>query len=274
MRYNNSARTSLCVLDREVEIGETNMTQFRFALVLLGILALLVLRLAGTQSQTKETPEDTAVVNDKQFHDRLLKIAEIYPSYGRVDDECRWAPWLCRLPLPGQAQFSRSSDETTHGQKLYSVFARDRNAYADSKPSPVGQVIVKEAWLPQQTEEKPQRRDFPMPQTLKKVKPPVDLATTDPVARLDGPAVDHFFPYAEKEGKWYKASQRAGLYIMTRLDPNTPGTDEGWVYGTVTADGKSVTSAGRVASCMRCHETKKERLFGLAPVDQKTPQKP
>ena len=35
------------------------------------------------------------------------------------------------------------------------------------------------------------------------------------------------------------------------------------MYGTVTADGKKVTSAGRVASCMKCHETKATRLFGL-----------
>jgi hypothetical protein len=51
---------------------------------------------------------------------------------------------------------------------------------------------------------------------------------------------------------------------MFKLDPKTPGTDEGWVYGTVTADGKTVTSAGRVASRMKCHqEAPHDRLFGL-----------
>ena len=49
------------------------------------------------------------------------------------------------------------------------------------------------------------------------------------------------------------------------LDPKTPGTDDGWVYGTVSADGKTVTSAGRVDSCMRCHETRKDRVFGIYP---------
>jgi hypothetical protein len=40
----------------------------------------------------------------------------------------------------------------------------------------------------------------------------------------------------------------------------------GWVYGTVAPDG-TVTSAGRVASCMGCHtpSAKHERLFGLPP---------
>ena len=44
------------------------------------------------------------------------------------------------------------------------------------------------------------------------------------------------------------------------------GADDGWVYGTVAVDG-SVTSAGRVASCMGCHDESAthERLFGLAP---------
>ena len=51
---------------------------------------------------------------------------------------------------------------------------------------------------------------------------------------------------------------------MFREKKDTPGTDEGWVYGTVTADGKTVTSAGRVASCMKCHvQAKNDRLFGI-----------
>ena len=56
---------------------------------------------------------------------------------------------------------------------------------------------------------------------------------------------------------------------MMKLDPKTPGADDGWVYGTVSADGKTVTSAGRVASCMKCHETRPTRLFGLKQPDTK-----
>ena len=53
---------------------------------------------------------------------------------------------------------------------------------------------------------------------------------------------------------------------MVKLDPATPGTDEGWVYGTVSPDGKAVGAAGRVASCMKCHaEAKSDRLFGRSP---------
>jgi hypothetical protein len=52
---------------------------------------------------------------------------------------------------------------------------------------------------------------------------------------------------------------------MFRVDRKTPDTDEGWIYATVSAAGQ-VTAAGRVASCMGCHETSAthERLFGVS----------
>ena len=50
---------------------------------------------------------------------------------------------------------------------------------------------------------------------------------------------------------------------MAKLAPETPGTDEGWIYGTVAPDG-TVTSAGLVESCMECHDSAPhERLFGV-----------
>jgi hypothetical protein len=58
--------------------------------------------------------------------------------------------------------------------------------------------------------------------------------------------------------------EKGELFIMYKLDPSTPDTDEGWIYGTVTADGTKVISGGRVASCMSCHlEAPHDRLFGL-----------
>jgi hypothetical protein len=63
----------------------------------------------------------------------------------------------------------------------------------------------------------------------------------------------------------YKAAKPAGLFVMMKLDPKTPGTDAGWVYGTLSADGKAVTAAGKVESCMKCHQdAKHDRLFGPA----------
>jgi hypothetical protein len=215
--------------------------------VLLG--TLLVARLMRAEDE-KKTAEPAGKA--ERFHKELLEVAGNYRTYGRVDDEYRWAPWLCRTPLPGKAHFSRSTDEATHGQKLYSVFASNRDAYllGLNNPSPVGQVIVKESWVPEEVKLEDlvgQRRQKPavLPQ-------PGHPALTD-----------HFDPYASKEGKRYKAGQKSSLFIMMRLDPKTPGTDDGWVYGTVSPNGSTVTSAGRVDSCMRCHETRTDRLFGI-----------
>ena len=68
----------------------------------------------------------------------------------------------------------------------------------------------------------------------------------------------------EHGGKHWMLGKRRDLYIMYKLAPETPGTDQGWVYGTVTPGGE-VTSAGRVATCMRCHtgESTSDRMFGL-----------
>src|SRR5690348_14806222 len=109
---------------------------------------LLVLAVAVLPTLAATDPKDA--VNDRQFHEKLLTIARIYGTYGRVDDEARWAPGLCRMPNPARAHSSKSTDEATHGQKLYSLFARDRIGYlgAPKTGSAVGQVIVKESWVP------------------------------------------------------------------------------------------------------------------------------
>src|SRR5262245_57052635 len=42
------------------------------------------------------------------FHALLKKTAGEYLAYGRVDDEMRWAPFLCRMPQPATAHVSAS----------------------------------------------------------------------------------------------------------------------------------------------------------------------
>jgi hypothetical protein len=187
----------------------------------------------------------------KPFADKMLDVAKKYEQYGRIDDELRWAPGLCRAPIAGGVKFSDSKDDTTHGRKLYSLFAGNRDAYfflGQKKTAPIGQVIVKESWVPEETKAPESAR--PQSKTHKVKSAP------------GGEVTDHFFPYVLKDGKWYKASRRAGLYVMMKYDPKTAGTDEGWVYGTVSADLKQVTSIGKVASCMECHtKAKFDRQF-------------
>lgn len=52
------------------------------------------------------------------------------------------------------------------------------------------------------------------------------------------------------------------LFLM--LKTGGAESDGGWIYATVSADRKTVTASGRIASCMECHEqAKNDRLFGL-----------
>jgi hypothetical protein len=202
-------------------------------------------------------PQESADA-EKPFHKELLKAAADYKAWGRVDDEMRWAPWLCRAPQPGLVAFSASKDGQTHGQKLYSLFARNRDEYrslrGDGKIG-VGQILVKQSWIPEEVtgpKDKPGRWDDG------KV-----IRTSPEGCRRPGYEGDHFYPYVSAGEKVFKATKQADLFIMMKLDPKTPDTDEGWVYGTVTPDGKKVTSAGKVESCMKCHrDAKNERLFG------------
>jgi hypothetical protein len=199
----------------------------------------------------------------KPFEKELLQIAKDYKAWGRVDDEMRFAPFLCRMPEPGRAHVSSSQDADTHGQKLYSLFAKDQNAYfklGEKKTVAIGQVVVKESWLPEEVKDvKPGRVD---PKDVIRSKPEGDIRDASKDSKLFG---DHFYPYATRGGKVFKATKPAGLFIMMKLDPKTPDTDDGWVYGTVSADLKTVTAAGKIESCMKCHQDAKyDRLFWFA----------
>jgi hypothetical protein len=231
----------------------------RWYLILASLGGFAALALLHAAPETNEKP-------GRPFHAELLDIAAKYKALPRdgkgsitgevfitpVDaDIPRWAPTLCRMPEPGvdylQAKLrtSASTDEGTHGQKLYYLYAKDKPAYlgAAEKASPVGQVLVKESWTSEEV-----GKDGPGSRIFK------GLVSADPCI--------------EKAGKKYIAGKLVGLYIMMKLDAKTPDTDEGWVYGTVSADGKQVTAAGRVESCMSCHvKAKHDRLFGLAKED-------
>src|SRR5262245_44629812 len=105
----------------------------------------------GCALPTEPTPEE-----DHSFDEALLSAAQEYKTWARVDDRFRWALTDCRMPPPAQPRFSSSADTGTHGQKLYSLFAKDAEAYtaiAKSEAAKVGQVIVKESWVPEETTE-------------------------------------------------------------------------------------------------------------------------
>lgn len=176
---------------------------------------------------------------------QVLAAAASYKKFSRVDDQARVAPLLCFAPPVPAPVVSQSKDPGTHGRKLYTLYAKDADAYHALRPGAEcrvepGQVLVKESWLP----------------------------VTVPQAEQDAHSgtIYHSWPYAKIGEVWHKADQLHGLFVMMRLDPTSPGADQGWVYGTVAPDLQTVTSAGKVPSCMGCHEKAGcERLFGLTP---------
>jgi hypothetical protein len=201
-------------------------------------LVSLVLLASCASSETPSAPSPYA--------QRALAIAAEYPAWGRVDDELRWAPFLCRLPLPGVAYMSDSTDAETHGQKLYSVFVKNRDVYPLG-PHGADQVVVKESW------------------TAERV-----TTSYNPEAAALANHDNHFYPYAKKGDAVYRAAARAGLYLMFRTAAPAPDTDQGWVYATLTADGR-LTASGRIDSCIGCHEhAPHDRLFGVpkSPVER------
>jgi hypothetical protein len=199
-------------------------------------------------SASPPSAAETPAERDARFVPALAAAFREYKAWGRVDDELRWAPWLCRMPLPGRTRMSEAVAEGDHARKLYSVFAKQRDRYpmhqnAPRVAQPVGQLLVKESYHPD----------------------PVDKVEPDPVAGGNLVEGDHFDRHARHGGRLYRATRLAGAYVVLKLAKETPGTDEGWVYGTVTPEGE-VTSAGRVASCMGCHvSAPHERVFGLGP---------
>jgi hypothetical protein len=181
-----------------------------------------------------------------RFDEMILKAAAEYRTYGRVDDQTRWAPYLCKRPPPSQARFSESDDDKSHGQKLYFLFAKNREEYLrPAAPQKVGQILVKESWIP------------------------VPAEKDDGHAIIDPPdgKLEHrgsYRPYASKDGKLFRADKRAELFLMMKLDPATPGTDKGWLYAVVSTDLKKVVASGALQSCIKCHrDAEPDRLFGL-----------
>ena len=71
-----------------------------------------------------------------------------------------------------------------------------------------------------------------------------------------------YIPFAERDGLTYRIGEPRGLFVMLRLPEDTPGTMDGWAFGTVDPAGR-VTGAGAMESCIQCHRTAEhEGLFG------------
>ena len=219
------------------------------------VLLLLGVAFSGC-NESDSSSGDSASGDSQVLESELLKIASEYKDYGRVDGDLRWAPTSCRTPLPSMARISASDDTDTHGEKLYFMFARDRDAYKsfESSSQPAGQAIVKEGWNPKLID--PERE---IPSTL------MDLERDSQGSRW-------YFKYAKQDEKWFEPDGQSQLFIMYK--PASPSqessieTDEGWIYAVVNSEATQVLSKGKIDSCMNCHQdSKHDRMFGLPQVN-------
>ena len=205
--------------------------------------------------RVKEMPGEEPVrppepdVNDPQFHEQLIGVANDYLKFGMVSNDLLALPNVAiadcapaRDSIPPSPQVSESLDSATHGKKLYFLFAKDLGHYLnlENETTPIGQAIVKEAWATQ----------------------PGSAEARNLRNHASGNRIS---PRTKVGKETLEITKRNNLFIMLKVDPETKGTDEGWVYGVVTPDEKKVLASGRVASCANCHaDAKHDRLFGPA----------
>lgn len=253
------------------------MSRIQALLTLLGFTALAALTAAADLADDKPAPKPEAPANDKAFHETLTGIAKHYKKAGYVDFEARWAPGLCRAPIlgtdytPAQARLSASKDDDTHGRKLYFLFAQNKQTYlqvgkdkdakkVDPLKARVSEDVFGAAGMPKELQA--------LQQFIVKESWAPEAATEQEAQQLPRFG-DWRLSTVLKDGKWYKPGKQGALYIMVKLDAKTPGTDEGWVYGTLTPDAQTVTSSGKVESCMSCHtKATHDRQFGLTPTEK------
>ncbi|MEO8549170.1 MAG: hypothetical protein ABI678_04335 [Kofleriaceae bacterium] len=191
------------------------------------------------------TASTTSAEPDKHFAAIIKQAATDYQKWTRVDEQPNIAPELCRAPLPADygvaAKVRLSAAEGgAHHDKLFYLWASDKAAYLKQGTIAAGFAIVKQSFSTKRHTE-------------------AKTATTTSIAfgRNPPPITWTKTPHGALE-----IDQPKELFIMAKTK-TTGGTDDGWIYGTVATDG-TVTSAGKVETCMHCHvEAPHGRLFGL-----------
>lgn len=203
-----------------------------------------------------EAPEPSIDPRDHlEWESIVLDAARQYRAqYGQVSG---WS-WITTLCVPVDPLYLRIDDRSFHHEtvatgsselgKIGVLFARHSSEYLDSHEtsgSQVGQTIVKEAYRPEMYSGSSRRHDF-----------------------IEGPRQEQYY-----------AGDLTALFIMHRLEPSTPDTDDGWIYATlVLPEGESaqssfpfldetpsweVTAVGKIDSCVQCHQAVGTgRLFG------------
>ena len=216
---------------------------------------------------------DDELLNAGLIEEDARAIAASYEEWGGpVDYQLRFGPTLCFIPRV-EPRFSASAPGGPHAEKLYLVHASDAKSYAGvdySSERQGGHLMPsdypqndKDAWI-----EELSRRRPPIPELSREWEQILVKEAFVPIRWADAPkGISRGVSPARKGGEEWMPGERGGLYLMLRTARATPGTDEGWVYATVRADGE-VTAYGQIPSCVACHRRAgPDRMFGLPGVD-------
>ncbi len=229
---------------------------------------------SGARIETMLTTEGPAT----DWRAAVARTAAEYRVWGALTVGARWAPLDCDAPdnwEKGPLFASRAAGSRGHARKLYLLYASDADAYLGFTDAFAGTVF--DAEVPTGPDGARSPRPSEVPPGFALVKESYEPVETAPAA---GP-LEHSlmallapeqhveettYPFATRDGKLYRIGARRDLFVMEKvaLAAGAPeNTDAGWIYGTVSPEG-TVTSAGRVASCMECHaRAPRDRLFGI-----------
>jgi len=186
---------------------------------------------------------DDELLNAGLIEEDARAIAASYEEWGGpVDYQLRFGPTLCFIPRV-EPRFSASAPGGPHAEKLYLVHASDAKSYAGvdySSERQGGHLMPsdypqndKDAWI-----EELSRRRPPIPELSREWEQILVKEAFVPIRWADAPkGISRGVSPARKGGEEWMPGERGGLYLMLRTARATPGTDEGWVYATVRADG-------------------------------------
>jgi hypothetical protein len=215
-------------------------------------IAVVAVFLVVAYGRDKGAQDVTGTTHAEAMLAKAKEIASSYRTFGatKVDREQRQdlgvAPALCAPPEPLEDERPtkptapindtwrlEDRDLPLHGRKIYALYAKDELSFrlAPTNEQPVGQVVVKEAWAPKEVN-----------------------VGGKPTGDRD---MVHY------QGKAFVRGESRGLFLLFKVDPATPGTDNGWVYATTAADRTTITACGLLPTCADCHNRGgKDRLFG------------
>jgi hypothetical protein len=190
-------------------------------------------------------------------------LDELSTYFGRLEiyTSLRHALTSCVALAPGQLeiQVSVSEDKETHGEKYYRLlYSSPNELYEELQKLDDGRVVPRLKYQNGADLQPAAGTDLeyiaPIGQLI--VKQTFEVS---PVNEMTSLVTNTTMPFEHLAQTQFARE----LFIMLKRPPGTPGSDNGWVYGVLTPDGKEVIRAGALNDCMKCHtQTGRDRLFG------------